>query len=415
MSGGYLNTWLQQLGARIQQQDGHACAELIKQIETRTSLNQQVQDVNHLTTLCNRSIIQPYNQIVLLYIRSLQSSSDIETSFSLALQSCDRLYSAMEAEKESNWSLPLIEELLKQLRLKSYAADSVQKSSTTVAANANPGVSNKPNHRIQVQDLLKRFLQKMVVDRSSPEYSKKQGCVFIMNHLFKIYFQLNNLKMCTYLIKMMKSLPPLSTYPMAHQVTYQFYCARLNLFEENYAQAKESFMFSFLSCPNEAVQNKRKILFYLIPLTLLEGRFPSKQLLIKYQLVDEFAPLIRSITSGDLRLFASHLNTYQNEFINKGVLLLIEKLKMQVYRNLFQILYQRIHLPNAPAQTANQLPLSLLKSGILAQGGSVNDDELECILATMIYRQQMKGYIAHQRCVVLSKADPFPSLSKIAT
>lgn len=39
-------------------------------------------------------------------------------------------------------------------------------------------------------------------------------------------------------------------------------------------------------------------------------------------------------------------------------------------------------------------------------------DEVECILANLIYGNRLKGYISHQkRVLVLSKADPFPIVS----
>jgi hypothetical protein len=45
---------------------------------------------------------------------------------------------------------------------------------------------------------------------------------------------------------------------------------------------------------------------------------------------------------------------------------------------------------------------------------SVNVDELECLLANLIDKGYMKGYLAHEKqFVVLSKADPFPALLSI--
>jgi hypothetical protein len=35
-------------------------------------------------------------------------------------------------------------------------------------------------------------------------------------------------------------------------------------------------------------------------------------------------------------------------------------------------------------------------------------DELECILANLIFQGSIKGYIAHKKCVIFSKTDPFP-------
>lgn len=41
-------------------------------------------------------------------------------------------------------------------------------------------------------------------------------------------------------------------------------------------------------------------------------------------------------------------------------------------------------------------------------------DEIECILANLIYRGYVRGYIAHtKRILVLSKKDPFPSSAVI--
>lgn len=46
------------------------------------------------------------------------------------------------------------------------------------------------------------------------------------------------------------------------------------------------------------------------------------------------------------------------------------------------------------------------------QGMDVDMDAVECIVANLIHRRFLKGYISHQHKVaVLSKTDPFPKLS----
>ena len=41
-------------------------------------------------------------------------------------------------------------------------------------------------------------------------------------------------------------------------------------------------------------------------------------------------------------------------------------------------------------------------------------DEVECILANLIYRGYIRGYLSHaKRVLVLSKRDPFPTSSVI--
>jgi hypothetical protein len=44
----------------------------------------------------------------------------------------------------------------------------------------------------------------------------------------------------------------------------------------------------------------------------------------------------------------------------------------------------------------------------------MDSDELECMLANMIFRGFVKGYIAHNRAVVLRKESPFERLSEVA-
>lgn len=39
----------------------------------------------------------------------------------------------------------------------------------------------------------------------------------------------------------------------------------------------------------------------------------------------------------------------------------------------------------------------------------VDMDEVECILANLIYQGKIKGYISHEKkTLIISKADPFP-------
>jgi len=46
------------------------------------------------------------------------------------------------------------------------------------------------------------------------------------------------------------------------------------------------------------------------------------------------------------------------------------------------------------------------------QGVDMDLDGVECIVANLIYRKLVKGYLSHQhRIAVLSKQDPFPPLS----
>ena len=64
----------------------------------------------------------------------------------------------------------------------------------------------------------------------------------------------------------------------------------------------------------------------------------------------------------------------------------------------------------ADVASKHQLPLETLLAALRVNGTDMSMEELECILANLIFQQNIKGYIAHKRCVVLSKADPFPKV-----
>ncbi len=121
------------------------------------------------------------------------------------------------------------------------------------------------------------------------------------------------------------------------------------------------------------------------------------------------------------------MERYQEFFIKKGIFLILEKLKTFVYRNLFRKAHRiasgitsggsggSAASAAAPAPAAGAKPKpSVLQLSTLSAAVSMNDlkldsDELECILANLIYQGYIKGYIAHKRAVVLSKTDPFPT------
>lgn len=66
---------------------------------------------------------------------------------------------------------------------------------------------------------------------------------------------------------------------------------------------------------------------------------------------------------------------------------------------------------------SHQIPIKAFKIAVDQTGGGeeVDIQEIHCILANLIYENKIKGYISmqHQK-LVISKANPFPSLASIA-
>lgn len=85
----------------------------------------------------------------------------------------------------------------------------------------------------------------------------------------------------------------------------------------------------------------------------------------------------------------------------------MEKCKTVCYRNLFK----RIHyITEKP-----QLQLPVIASVLDWLGTPMDLDEVECILANLIFQGYIRGYLSHaKRVLVLSKRDPFPVGAVIA-
>mmetsp|Transcript_42940 Transcript_42940/g.103912 ORF Transcript_42940/g.103912 Transcript_42940/m.103912 type:complete len:133 (-) Transcript_42940:66-464(-) len=129
-------------------------------------------------------------------------------------------------------------------------------------------------------------------------------------------------------------------------------------------------------------------------------------LLEKYGL-EEFKPLVDGLQKGDLRTFQDGLVKYQDRFIRQGTYLLLEKCKTVCYRNLFK----RVH----NILDKHQISLNLVARAFKWLGLPIDLDEVECILANLIFRGYVRGYLSHtKRVLVLSKKDPFPESAIIA-
>eukprot|EP00794_Sanderia_malayensis_P011060 gene11060-12228_t len=181
--------------------------------------------------------------------------------------------------------------------------------------------------------------------RVALEKSKKWGMLAIVNQLFKIYFKINKLQLCKPLIRAIDSLPIKDQFKMSHLVTY------------------------------------RLILVYLLPVKMQLGRMPSIKLLRKYDL-PQFIDIAKAVCVGNLLLLNQALEQHQDFFIRSGIYLILEKLKIITYRNLFK--------KTCLLMNTHQLPIDAFKIALHYMGATdVDTDEVHCILANLIYLEDV--------------------------
>ncbi|KAG9349645.1 hypothetical protein JZ751_028093 [Albula glossodonta] len=218
-------------------------------------------------------------------------------------------------------------------------------------------------------------------NRAGIDDSKKWGMLFLINQLFKIYFKINKLHLCKPLIRAIDSSNLKDDYSMAQRVTYKYYVGRKAMFDSDFKPAEEYLSFAFHHCHRSCQRNKRLVLIYLLPVKML---------------------------LGNLLLLNEALAKHETFFIRCGIFLILEKLKIITYRNLFKKVYHLLK--------THQLPLdAFLVSLKMMQVEEVDIDEVQCILANLIYMGHIKGYISHQhQKLVVSKQNPFPPLSSVS-
>ncbi|XP_008793785.2 enhanced ethylene response protein 5 [Phoenix dactylifera] len=240
---------------------------------------------------------------------------------------------------------------------------------------------------------------------------KRVGALYVTCQLFKIYFKLGTVHLCRSVIRSIETarIFDFEEFPTRDKVTYMYYTGRLEVFNENFLAADQKLMYALMHCNPRSKDNIRMILKYLIPVKLSIGILPKMELLEKYNL-PEYMDVVNALKRGDLRLLRGALRDYEDRFLRSGVYLVLEKLELQVYQRLVKKIYI-IQKQKDPSK-AHQVKLEVIVKALKWLEMDMDVDEVECIMAILIYKNLIKGYFAHKsKVVVLSKQDPFPRLN----
>lgn len=243
-------------------------------------------------------------------------------------------------------------------------------------------------------------------NRSSEEDTKRLGMLNLVNQLLKVYFRINKLHLCKPLIRAIDSSPFKDQFPLAQEITYRYFVGRKAMFDSDYRSADEYLSYAFQNCHRRSSKNKRLILTYLVPVKMLLGFMPVKHLLQKYDLM-QFWDLVSAVKNGDLRGIDTVMEEHEGFFIKAGIYLIVEKLKITAYRNLFKKVYL--------VEKTHQIDISSFQAALQLMGqDDVDSEETQCIVANLIYDGKIKGYISYQhKKVVVSKQNAFPPLSSL--
>jgi hypothetical protein len=231
--------------------------------------------------------------------------------------------------------------------------------------------------------------------------------IYIINQLFKAYFRINKLHLCKPLIRALDNANIFDQCPLSQRVTYNYYLGVKTLFDLRISEAEKLLDFVFANCHPGSRKNIRLTLIFLIPIKMLLGRMPSRQLLVKYDLC-QFDDIKRAVVSGRVGDLDKAILTHSNFLWRYGIYLIIERLRPITLRNLIKKVAKLMdsHLVEI------QMVLEAVR--MVQPDEHVALEEVHCILSNLIYEGKIKGYlsIAHQK-LVLSKTNPFPPIAEL--
>ncbi|KAJ6615563.1 hypothetical protein B0H10DRAFT_1801123 [Mycena sp. CBHHK59/15] len=269
---------------------------------------------------------------------------------------------------------------------------------------------------VEAARIVAKAFSNCMTDRTSPsDESRKWGIYYVVGLAMKCYFKVKRISLTKNIIKVLDNsadIPALAEYPRSHQVTYRYYVGMLSFLNEEYLKvrlrpsAEQELTLAFYHCHIAAHENQERILAYLIPLRILRGHLPSDGLMYRFPILqDIFAPFISAIRKGDIAAFDRALELRETRLVELNLWLTLEKARELCLRGLFR----RVWVASAKG---TRIPLSMFHCALRISGIDVAVEEAECLVANMVYKGFMRGYISHEKqMVVLASTNAFPRLA----
>nr|XP_018896731.1 PREDICTED: PCI domain-containing protein 2 [Bemisia tabaci] len=395
-----LYQYLKQVSIAMKTKDGIKMSDSFSLRHSHTK-NSNLLNVDSEEVL--QTIDHHLGEITLLHLKCVTAVSrkDYNEAYSYQSPLVQQWIKLFQAIKDENWLLPVMITVCLDLRCLALKVGTVTSGDSSTVT--------KPREALEkaAEALMNCFRICTADNRAGERETKKWGMMSFVNQLFKVYFKLNKLNLMKPLIRAIDSSPFKEKFSKAQQITYKYFVGRKATFDSEYALANEYLTYAFEKCHKSMRKNKRLILIYLVPVKLLLGYMPTKAVLEKYDLTSLWE-VAEAVKCGRLNNLNRAMEKHQSFFIKSGIYLILEKLKLIAYRNLFKRAYLQVKNHVVPMQV-------LLAAAQIVDNEPVEMDDVHCLVANMIHSGKIKGYIslAHQK-LVLSKVDAFPKLSNIS-
>ncbi|KAH7930624.1 hypothetical protein BV22DRAFT_1028085 [Leucogyrophana mollusca] len=396
------STFLAQLGETVQAENGPNLAYLLRPTSPHgKDLVKEFRNPTRdfLAAHYGGSIESPWDEIAIQYV--LVTSHVARKRPGEAFKEQSQLISQFFRYFTTNtgWTLPALFSMLRDLRDLAFDADFHAKYN-----------GQKSECMESAASVVAKAFSNCMTDRTSPPAnSRKWGIYYIVGLVLKCYFRVKRISLSKSILRALNAnpdIPALSAYPRSHQVTYRYYLGMLSFLNEDYAKAEQELTLAFYHCHREAHSNQERILMCLIPLRILRGHLPSQELMQRFPVLEElFTPFIAAIRAGDISAYDAALDKWERRLVELNLWLTLEKARELCIRGLFRRVW-------VAAQKGTRIPVSMFHCSLRISGIDVAQDEAECLVANMIYKGYMRGYISHEKqMVVLASTNAFPKLA----
>ncbi|RXK35350.1 COP9 signalosome complex subunit 12 [Tremella mesenterica] len=319
------------------------------------------------------SLPEPWDAIALRHCACVHAlySNDFVKAYSHQSQLLSLFYRWFQ--ERSSWALPVLYLLLKDLRDLAEQADSITYSQT----GRTPALE-------ECTRTVSKAFSICATDRAfkGPE-SRRTGVYHVACLSLKCYFKVGKPNLCKNIIRAVTSdpkTPPIDEAPLEDQITWHFYIGMLAFLNGEDKKADEELNWALLHCPSEARRNQELILTYLIPLHLLRGSFPSPQLLDEHPRLSEvYSPFVAAIKSGNVKEYDERLEWAQPRLVSLSTYLVVERAREGCLRVLFKKAW-------IASDKSSRIPISTFQMALQLHNIIVDSDEVECMVANMIYR-----------------------------
>lgn len=371
---------------------GQEGAELLKDLGNVSKTSMEAKYSN--------TIEYPWSEIVIAYSQVLLHANKRNWQEAYKEQSAAFQAFLRYFVTQTRWVLPVLKQMLQDLKTIAEFADE-QAFKANVKA---------PSCMEDTARLANKAFSNCVTDRTSaPSESRKWGIYYVVGIVMKCYFRVNRIALSRNIMRAIHAnadIPPLAQYSRADQVTYKYYVGLINFLNENHQAAEEDLTYAFYNCHRNADRNQELILTYLVPLRLCRGALPSEVLFTRFPRLGElYSAFVTAIKNGDLRAYDEALTWAERRLTDMGTYLTVEKAREICVRELLRKVWL-VH------EKSLRVPISLFHAGFLVAGQNMEAVEAECMVANMIHKGYIRGYISHEKqTVVLAKTAAFPAFT----